>query len=211
MGKKVIILGTAHLRTTPGKCSPDKRFREYAYSREIVSMVELELMKRGYTVYVDYRETDPNGAMKASTPRMEQSRELAYRVTRVNKLCAQFGTKNCVYISIHNNAAGSGGQWRNATGFSVLVSLNSSSNSKRLAQIFTDEAKKKGLSGNRSIPKERYWSKNLYVLKNTYCPAVLTENLFQDNKGEVDFMLTDVGKQTITALHVDAIERYCNE
>jgi N-acetylmuramoyl-L-alanine amidase len=37
---KTIILGTAHLKSTPGKCSPDKRLKEYAYSREIVSAVK---------------------------------------------------------------------------------------------------------------------------------------------------------------------------
>jgi hypothetical protein len=37
---KTIILGTAHLKSTPGKCSPDKRLKEYAYSRQIVSTVK---------------------------------------------------------------------------------------------------------------------------------------------------------------------------
>ena len=31
---KTIVLGTAHLKSTPGKCSPDKRLYEYKYSRE---------------------------------------------------------------------------------------------------------------------------------------------------------------------------------
>jgi hypothetical protein len=37
---KTIILGTAHLKSTPGKCSPDGKFREYKYSREIVAAVK---------------------------------------------------------------------------------------------------------------------------------------------------------------------------
>ena len=41
------------MRTTPGKCSPDGRLREYAYGREVVTMVESALKKLGYTVYVD--------------------------------------------------------------------------------------------------------------------------------------------------------------
>ena len=32
---KTIILGTAHLKSTPGKCSPDKRLKEYEYSRKV--------------------------------------------------------------------------------------------------------------------------------------------------------------------------------
>ena len=67
MNKKIIILGTAHLRTTPGKRSIDKRLYEYAYSREIITLLESELKRRGHTVYVDYRATEPNAQMKSAT------------------------------------------------------------------------------------------------------------------------------------------------
>lgn len=40
---KTIILGTAHLKSTPGKCSPDKKFKEYEYSREVVAAVKATL------------------------------------------------------------------------------------------------------------------------------------------------------------------------
>jgi antitoxin component YwqK of YwqJK toxin-antitoxin module len=32
---KTIILGTAHLKSTPGKCSPDGKFKEYIINDEI--------------------------------------------------------------------------------------------------------------------------------------------------------------------------------
>ena len=41
---KTIILGTAHLKSTPGKCSPDKKFYEYKYSREVCQAVK-EILK----------------------------------------------------------------------------------------------------------------------------------------------------------------------
>lgn len=47
-----------------------------------------------------------------------------------------------------------------------------------------------------------------YILKHTKMPAVLTENLFQDNKDEVDFLLSEEGKQAITNLHVQGIIKY---
>ena len=206
--EKVIILGTAHLRTTPGKCSPDKRLREYAYSREIVSMLESELKHRGHTVYVDYRATDPNAQMKSASARVEQSKELAYRVGIVNKICKEYGAKNCVYVSVHVNAAGGGGKWHDARGFSVFVSPNASANSRLLAQLFLKEAISMRLTGNRYIPSRGYWESNLYVCRHTLCPAVLTENLFQDNKEDVDFLLSDDGKQAIVDLHRKAIEDY---
>ena len=206
--KKIIILGTAHLRTTPGKHSIDKRLYEYAYSREIISLLEAELKKRGYTVYVDYRATEPNAAMLALKYKSEQTKELAYRVGIVNKLCRQYGTSDCVYVSIHVNAAKGDGKWHDARGFSVFVSLNASANSKRLAKLFTQHAKAMRLTGNRCVPSIGYWQKNLYVLRNTLCPAVLTENLFQDNKADVDFLLSDQGRQAVVNFHLKAIEDY---
>ena len=75
--KKIVILGTAHLRSTPGKRSIDGRLKEYAYSREIVTMVEAELKARGFEVYVDYRRTDANVQILSSNGRAEQKRALA--------------------------------------------------------------------------------------------------------------------------------------
>jgi N-acetylmuramoyl-L-alanine amidase len=208
MSKKIIILGTAHLRTTPGKHSIDKRLYEYAYSREIVSMLEHELKARGYTVIIDYMATEPNSAMLALKYTNNNTKELKYRVGIVNNLCKKYGTSNCVYVSIHVNAAKGDGKWHDARGFSIFVSLNASTNSKRLAKLFTQHAKAMRLTGNRSVPSIGYWQKNLCVLRETACPAVLTENLFQDNKADVDFLLSEQGRQAIVNLHLKAIEDY---
>ena len=51
-------------------------------------------------------------------------------------------------------------------------------------------------------------SQNLAICRDTSCPAVLTENLFQDNKEDVDFLLSEEGKQLITKVHVDGILSY---
>jgi len=47
-----------------------------------------------------------------------------------------------------------------------------------------------------------------YILKYTKCPAVLTENLFQDNRTDVDFLLSEAGKRAIVDLHVNGIINY---
>ena len=60
----IIILGTAHLATTPGKSSPDGRLREYAYSREIVADIASTLRAYGYTVFVDYLDPQPSTQMR---------------------------------------------------------------------------------------------------------------------------------------------------
>jgi N-acetylmuramoyl-L-alanine amidase len=39
-------------------------------------------------------------------------------------------------------------------------------------------------------------------------PAVLTENLFQDNKEEVAYLLSEKGKNAVISLHVAGICQY---
>ena len=46
-----------------------------------------------------------------------------------------------------------------------------------------------------------------YIIKNTNCPAVLTENLFMDTlKPDCEFIMSDAGVETIAQLHFDAIK-----
>lgn len=207
----IVILGTAHLITTPGKRSPDGRLREPFYSREIVNRVEAELRRRGYVVMVDYRPMEPSADMKSSAWMTEMNRELNHRVSFVNGVCSKNGAGKCLYVSIHVNAAGNGEKWLDARGFSVYVYTGASQKSRKLAQLLYDEAEKLGLQGDRWVPEERYWKANYKVLKETSCPAVLTENLFQDNREDVDYLLSDEGKEAITKLHVQGIERYVSE
>ena len=61
-----------------------------------------------------------------------------------------------------------------------------------------------------STPKQLYWVQSLAICRDTNCPAVLTENLFQDNKDDVEFLLSESGKQIITKLHVEGIKKYIN-
>ena len=56
-----IILGTAHLSSTPGKRSADGTFREYQYSRELCNLVCSKLKSRGYKCIIDYIADDMQG------------------------------------------------------------------------------------------------------------------------------------------------------
>ena len=58
------------------------------------------------------------------------------------------------------------------------------------------------------MPNEKYWTANFYVLKHTQCPAVLTENLFYDNKKDYEYMMSDKGKAEIVDIHVEGIINY---
>jgi hypothetical protein len=181
---------------TGGKESPDRRLKEYYYCRDIAQRVSRELTLRGIDTLLLVPE-------KTDTPLNE-------RVRKVNGWARKLGAQNVVLVSIHNNAAGTDGKWHSATGFSVFVSKNASDKSKKLAQIFTGNATAMGLMGNRCVPPEKYWVQSLAMTRDTVCPAVLTENLFQDNREDVDFLLSEEGKKAITTLHVNSIIQYIN-
>ena len=191
----IILIDNGHGINTPGKCSPDGQFKEYAWAREIAKMLYNRL-KDSYTT-------------KLITPE-EVDISLATRVKRVNDVCLEHGAKNVLLISIHTDAAGADGKWHNARGFSARVGTNASSRSKKLASCLWNRAIEMGLKGNRCVPNEKYIAQNLYILKYTQCPAVLTENLFQDNKDDVDFLLSAEGKKKIVDMHVKGIIDYIN-
>lgn len=210
MDKKdiTIVLGTAHRMREPGKESPDKRLKECVYSREIVKDIAAVLKSYGYIVEIDYKPLDLPKTAQTSSSKLERNRELALRVNIVNDICKKRGAKNVLYVSIHNNASGSDGKWHDPQGWCVMVSNKASQNSKVLAGCLFDAAKSNGLKTRQPLPTQKYWPQSLYVLNNTQCPAVLTENLFQDNKSDVDFLLSEEGRHAITRLHIEGIIRY---
>ena len=189
-----VILDNGHGSDTPGKCSPDKRLYEWSWNRDIVRRISAKLDELNI----------PNEILVTE----DFDVSLNERVNRANKmsLMAKKQGLEPILISIHINAAGNG-CWNSANGWSVWVSNNASVKSREFAQILYAEAEELGLKGNRSTPKERYWTANFYILKNTNCPAVLTENMFQDNKDDVEFLLSEEGKNKITELHIEAIKK----
>lgn len=192
----VVILDAGHGKDTPGKCAPDKSLYEWQWTREIVAMLceRLYGLENIQTVILVPEEHDV---------------PLKERVRRVNTIVhdAKISGKECLLISIHINAAGHG-TWKNASGWSVWVANNASDKSKQFARIAYEQAKLLDLCGNRVVPKENYCTNNFYILKNTPCPAVLTENLFQDNQEDVVFLKSDDGKEKIVKLHFNAIKKY---
>lgn len=192
-----ILLDNGHGENTPGKRSPDGKLREYLYAREIASMVYDELYNRDYDVELLVPET------------IDIS--LSERCKRANKFAKELGNKNALLVSIHCNAAGNGSAWMGAKGWSVFVSNNASSNSKLLADCLYDAAEQQKLKLRTEKPGQKYWQQSLAICRDTNCPAVLTENLFQDNKEDVEFLLSKEGKETIAKLHVDGIIKYISK
>lgn len=185
-----VLIDNGHGIDTVGKKSPDSRLFEWKYTRDIAKMLEEALKAEGI-------EAERITKDSIDIPLRE-------RTHKANRIARQ----GDVLISIHNNAAGADGKWHSACGFSAHVSLNASAKSKALAKCLWDAAIALGLKGNRSVPACGYISQNLAICRDTKCPAVLTENLFQDNAADVDFLTSDAGKKVIVQLHVDGIKKY---
>ena len=197
-----IIFGTAHQKSILGKGSPDGKFKEYKYSREICKAASEILKDMGYRVFIDIEDDDLN---------LSQSKELSLRCRIVNELVKQY--KNCIYVSIHVNAAASDGKWHTGTGWEIYTSPGKTK-ADSLAKCIYESAKnnltnvKLRTDFSDGDPDKEA---NLYVLNHTNCPAVLTENLFQDNKTDVDYLLSDEGIHSIIRLHVEGILKYIKD
>ena len=190
----VILTDAGHGENTAGKRSPDGRLLEWKYSREIAA----EVVKRLKTM--DYN------AQQLVTE--ENDISLSVRCKRVNDICKHFGASNVLVVSIHCNAAGADCKWHDARGWQACVSLNASAKSKQLASYLFDAAQVEGLKMRSPKPGQKWWAQNLAICRDTNCPAVLTENLFQDNKEDVEYLLSDKGREAIINLHVQGIINY---
>lgn len=190
-----IILDAGHGINTPGKRSPDGRFREYKFNRIIVNAVAEHLRLRGYDVEI-------------LTPE-ETDVPLQERVDRANRMSCQPGLpiQKVAIISIHANAAGNGSKWMKARGWSAYT-CKGHTLSDELANCLY-KAARKYLPGQRIrtdyTDGDPDFEAQFYLLRNTYAAAVLTENLFYDNPDDLAFLESIEGQKAIVALHVEGI------
>ena len=190
----VILTDTGHGENTAGKRSPDGRLLEWKYSREIAAEVVKRLKSMDYNAQQLVTE--------------ENDISLGTRCKRVNDICKHFGASNVLVVSIHCNAAGADGKWHDARGWQACVSLNASAKSKQLASYLFDAAQAQELKMRSPKPGQKWWAQNLAICRDTNCPAVLTENLFQDNESDYKYLLSDEGREVIINLHVTGIVNY---
>lgn len=204
------LYDNGHGSNTPGKCSPDGRLKEYLKTRELVRDIVKARKAMGY----DARILVPE----------DMDISLSERVMRVNAICKEHGASNVLLVSIHCNAAGSGAEWKTAGGWSAYTSPGNT----KADQLATDlyEAAEVALRDyikdfhkhnydNKQRPirtdmsdKDPDYEANFYILTKTMCPAVLTESMFQDNRADVDFLLSPNGHNAIVELHVKGVDAY---
>ena len=187
-----VLIDNGHGSNTPGKRSPDGQLREYAYTREIAERLVMELRKNGIDAERIVKE--------------EIDVPLAERCRRAN----EYKASEAVLVSIHCNAAGNGSDWMSARGWEAWTSVGKTKADK-LATCLYENAEHclPGIKIRKDMTDGDQDKENgFYILKHTKCPAVLTENLFQDNKEDVEFLLSEEGKLAIVNLHVWGIMKY---
>ena len=191
----IVVLDNGHGYDTPGKCSPKlpdgRRIYEYKINRLIVKKIADLCYNEGIRFYILVPE--------------QNDISLAERCKRVNAI-----NENCFLFSIHLNASTMDGSWGKAKGISFFTSKGKTK-SDEYATILFDEAKKEfenefKLRTDMS-DGDPDWEENFYILKNTKCPAVLSENFFMDNREECEFLLTDEAIERIALVHFRAIKK----
>jgi N-acetylmuramoyl-L-alanine amidase len=199
----VILLDNGHASTTPGKRSPvwndGYQFFEYEFNRDVVSRIAKELKKLGIKYEI-------------ITPEVDVDVKLTTRVNRVNNFCKKYGTSNCLLISVHANAGANGG-WCKARGWSVYTTKGVTK-SDAIATIFYNEAENLLPRFNMTTRKDMSdgdpdYEENFTIIYKSLCPAILTENLFMDNKEDCEFLRSDWGREMIARIHVNAIKKIC--
>lgn len=193
-----ILIDNGHGADTKGKRSPDGLLLEYKYAREIAGKIVEELQAKGYDAELLVPEAE-------DIP-------LAERTRRANEQCGRHGAENVVLVSVHCNAAGNGG-WMNARGWSAYTSVGKTQ-ADELAELLYESAERH--FAGQKIRKDYSdgdadWEEGFYILRKTKCPAVLTENFFQDNKDDVGYLLSAEGRMQIVNVHVEAITRYADK
>jgi N-acetylmuramoyl-L-alanine amidase len=188
-----ILIDNGHGENTPGKRSPvwpdGTQLFEWEYTREIARRVEIELQKHGINGERIVKEN-------IDVP-------LSERCKRANAIATKAGVKNCLLVSIHNNAATG-----TARGWEIHTYLGKSK-SDEYATIFWNEAKsilpvETKMRGDWT-DGDPDWDSNFAILRDTKCAAVLTENLFMDNPDDCRYLLSNEGKAAITKIHVQSI------
>ena len=192
----LILIDPGHGIDTPGKRSPDGKFLEYLWNRQIADLLLDRFMIMGIDASLVVTETNDIS--------------LATRVQRVNRICSKVGASNVILLSIHSNAAGDGSKWMSAQGWSCYTSKGETKSdviAECLYDAFEAEFAEKKIRKDMS-DGDRDWEENFYVLAKSKCPAVLLENFFYDNRDECAWLLKDETKERIADAIVKGITQY---
>ncbi|MCX6163206.1 MAG: N-acetylmuramoyl-L-alanine amidase, partial [Ignavibacteriae bacterium] len=188
----IVILDPAHGYDVPGKRSPDARFQEWKWSREIIRLISDRFDSLGISYALD-NDSDAEIGLKN-------------RVRNTNKISQDYHYNRAIFISVHANASGMGTEWLNAGGFSIYTSRGHTP-ADVYAGIIYDEFKK---TFPELKTREDYsdgdtdFEANFRVLLCRVA-AVLIGTMFQDNREDVEIMLSEEFKTRYAEMITNAV------
>ena len=158
--QKKVCLDPGHDSGNLANKSPDGSYYEHEFTLDMAKRIQTLLTERGVAVTL----TRTGGEAVSLARRCE----IANRIPDLD-----------LFVSIHSNAAGSGG-WSDARGWSAYI-YGPGGPREEAAQDLLEQVRAAGIAV-RSTPI--VYDPNLYVLKHTKAPAVLVENGFHTNREE---------------------------
>ena len=186
--QKLIILDNGHGKETPGKRSPvwsdGTQLFEYEFNRDVVQRIAAKLKTAGIPYHILVPElTDIS---------------LEERCKRANAITKEYKAKGieAILISIHANAGGGKG-WECYTS---PGKTKSDTYAEILYKHFCD------IFGKQAMRVPPLKEERFFILINTSCPAILTENFFMDTLSDCQYLMSDKGRETIAYAHVQAIK-----
>ena len=191
--KTLVILDNGHGIDTPGKRSPiwsnNTQLFEWKFNRNIVDYI-IQYLQVANISYVKLVEETQDISLKD-------------RVDRINSIFKEYKDKYKIYlISVHGNAADNA---PTANGIEVFTSIGETK-SDIIAEVFYEKLKNLGWKMRPNRSNKGGKEENFYILKNSHCPAILTENGFYTNEEECKKMLDFYWQKEIALAHYKAIQ-----
>lgn len=185
-----VILDNGHGKETAGKRSPvwddGRQLLEWEFNRDIVQRICL-LLEQDNIRFEKLVPEDVDVSLKE-------------RCRRANAIHDRTGG-HCFLISIHGNAGGGTG-WECYT-FPGTTEADTIATAlcRSFEAEFGGEYRMRFDNSDGDQDKEQ----DFYILRNTKCPAILTENFFMDNYKDCHLMMSEDGRQRIAEAHYWAI------
>lgn len=177
---KYLILDAGHSAKTGGKRNTiaNPKFFEYEFNNDIAHKLKARAEAHGIKVHLT--NTTPNGADIPLTSRAN-SANAKYKEWKCS-------AKDCLFVSIHANAAGSGAAWANARGCETYHANNASQTSKDAALTVNTELYNTLKSVDVGFKNRGRKASNFTVIYKTACPSILVEVGFYDNKEDLNLL-----------------------
>lgn len=181
------IIDPGHGAKTKGKRSPvdenGNQLLEYEYNQEIAHHLSDMLNREGIENIITI--PDPTNFGNA----------LYYRVNKANNLKTELPK---IFVSIHGNAGPSD---EFSTAFRGIETFFFSERGRELATVFQSHLVDTLQLRDRGVKYGRF-----FVLRNTTCPAILTETGFYNNPDEFKKMMNPNFRKRVAEAHLEAIK-----